>query len=162
MHTRPRLKHLLLLATLMSLAVAGSGCGTDDTPDPAGSEPSGSGPVESGTAAPDGSGPDQEPALRLLTPLDGDVVDVPFVLYVETVHELGTGDGGHQLYVWFNDEDADPLVLTSANASIDDEQIDIPEGDATLNVQLFTADQEPVGEVASAEITIYDDQEAES
>jgi hypothetical protein len=158
MSIRPRWKHSALAATLVGLAATISACGTDDTPEPA--EP---GPVERdatpGPVPPDTPPAGEETELRLLTPLDGDVVDVPFVLYVDTDVELGASeDGLHQLHVWFDDDDADPLILTSANASIDEDGIDIPEGDTRLNVRLYTAEREPVGDAASVEITIYDGQ----
>jgi hypothetical protein len=136
-HTVPRSRLLLILPAAAALALAG--CGGDD---------------DNGEAGSSGG-----PSVAIEEPADGDTLDVPFTLVVDSSEELGSTDEGlHHVHVYVDGNDDSYEVIESPAG--EDVEIDadspalegIEPGEHTLEVSLRNADHSAAG--AEDEVTI--------
>lgn len=133
------LQRLAAPAAVLLLAAAGCGGGGEDS---GGSSGSGNGTT-----------------VEIVQPADGDSVELPFTLVVESSEELGAPDTGlHHVHLYFDGDDSAYDVIESAAG----EEIEIgPDaasvqglepGEHVLNISLRNADHSPAG--AEAEVTV--------
>ena len=130
----------LLLIVPAAAALALAGCGAD---------------ADSGGGGGSGGGP----SVAIEEPADGDSLDVPFTLVVDSSEELGSTDSGlHHVHVYFDgNDDAYEVIESPAGEEV---QIDadspamegIEPGEHTLEVSLRNADHSAAG--AEDEVTV--------
>ena len=125
-----RSKLLLILPAAAALALAGCGGGDDSG----------------------GGGGSGGPSVAIEVPADGDTLEVPFTLVVDSSEELGSTDEGlHHVHVYFDGNDDAYEVIESPAG--EDVEIDsdspalegIEPGEHTLEVSLRNADHSAAG-----------------
>lgn len=128
---------LLILPAATALALAG--CGADD---------------DSG-----GGGSSGGPSVAIEEPADGDSLEVPFTLVVDSSEELGSTDSGlHHVHVFFDGNDDSYEVIESPAGEEVEIDADSPAmegiepGEHTLEVSLRNADHSAAG--AEDEVTV--------
>lgn len=89
--------------------------------------------------------------LEITTPADGDEVDVPFTVELDSSEELGpTDSGAHHVHVFFDDDDAEYLVVEGESVEV----ADLPEGEHVVNASLRNADHSPAGVETEVAVTV--------
>ncbi|WP_454858337.1 hypothetical protein [Promicromonospora soli] len=89
--------------------------------------------------------------LEITTPVDGDTVDVPFTVELDSSEELGpTDSGAHHVHVFFDGDDAEYLVVEGDSVEV----TDLPEGEHVVNASLRNADHSPVGVETEVAVTV--------
>lgn len=136
---------MLYLAAALALAL--TACGGAD-------EDGGSG----------GSGGGGGPSVEIMQPADGDSLQVPFSLVVESSEELGTTDEGlHHVHVYFDgNDDTYEVIETPAGEEIeigpDSPAMEgVEPGEHTLDVSLRHADHSAAGAEDSVDVMIGSD-----
>jgi hypothetical protein len=96
----------------------------------------GCGSADAGTSGGD------EMTLAIAAPGDGEQVDVPFVVELDSSVPLGpTESGEHHVHVFFDGDDSEYMVVESDSVEI----TDLPEGEHVINASLRNADHSPAG-----------------
>jgi hypothetical protein len=124
-------------AAALLLAAAGCGGGGDD----------------------DSGGSGGGPTVEIVQPADGDALELPFTLVVESSEELGAPESGaHHVHLYFDGDDSAYDVIESGSG----EEVEIgPDaasvqglepGEHVLNISLRNADHSPAG--AEDEVTV--------
>ena len=80
--------------------------------------------------------------LAIGSPGDGEQVNVPFTVELDSSVPLGPTDSGeHHVHVFFDGDDSNYLVVESDSVEI----TDLPEGEHVINASLRNADHSPAG-----------------
>lgn len=89
--------------------------------------------------------------LQITSPADGDTVEVPFTVELDSSEELGpTDSGAHHVHVFFDGDDTEYLVVEGESVEV----TDLPEGEHVVNASLRNADHSPAGVEAEATVTV--------
>lgn len=80
--------------------------------------------------------------LGIASPGDGEQIDVPFTVELDSSVPLGPTDSGeHHVHVFFDGDDSDYMVVESDSVEI----TDLPEGEHVINASLRNADHSAAG-----------------
>jgi hypothetical protein len=80
--------------------------------------------------------------LAIASPGDGEQVDVPFTVELDSSVPLGPTDSGeHHVHVFFDGNDSDYMIVESDSVEV----TDLPEGEHVVNASLRNADHSPAG-----------------
>lgn len=139
----------LALATLAAgLALAATGCASDDAGD---------------VAVPETDG---EFTVEILGPADGAEVGFPFTLELSVNTELGPPDSGlHHAHVFVDGDTGNFEIIDSETADISADSpvvAGVEAGERVVNVTLHTANHEPLGAEDEVTIQLTADGESES
>lgn len=97
------------------------------------------------------AGGDSGLSVTVVEPVSGAAVAVPFTVKVDSSVPLGpTESGKHHVHIWFDDNEADYLVVESDTVQI----TDTPAGQHTMHVSLRNANHSPAGAEATTPVTI--------
>jgi hypothetical protein len=90
-------------------------------------------------------------SLTVVAPVSGATVAVPFDVRLESSVPLGPEESGkHHVHIWFDDNEADYMVVESDSVRI----TDAPSGQHTMHVSLRNANHSPAGEEVTTQVTI--------
>jgi hypothetical protein len=99
----------------------------------------------------DAGGGGGDMTLEITSPADGDTVDVPFTVELDSSEELGpTDSGAHHVHVYFDDNDEDYLVVEGDSVEV----TDLPEGEHEVYASLRNADHSPAGVETEISVTV--------
>lgn len=89
--------------------------------------------------------------LEITSPADGDTVDVPFTVELDSSEELGPTDSGlHHVHVYFDGNEEEFMVVESESTEV----TDLPEGEHVVNASLRNADHSPAGVETEVTVTV--------
>lgn len=89
--------------------------------------------------------------LEITSPADGDTVEVPFTVELDSSEELGPTDtGAHHVHVFFDGDDQEYLVVEGESVEV----TDLPEGEHVVNASLRNADHSAAGVETEATVTV--------
>jgi hypothetical protein len=114
----------------------------------------------------DGGGSDGgsgNPTVTIETPSDGDTINAPFKVVVDSSEDLGPTDSGNDhVHLYFDDNDSAYAVIDSGNGEAFEVAADSPAldgidpGEHTLHVSLRNADHSAAGAEDEVTVTIGD------
>jgi hypothetical protein len=134
-------KHVALIASAFVVAAAALGCGNDDADDVT------TDPVSDG-----------EFTVEIVSPADGDTVDLPFTVEIDTNVELGPPESGlHHAHMFIDGAEGDFEIIdtTSWEVTADSPALaGVEAGERVLTVRLHTATHEPVGAEDGVSVTL--------
>lgn len=103
------------------------------------------------------------PTVTIQTPADGDTVDAPFKVIVDSSEDLGPTDSGNDhVHLYFDDNTDSYAVIDSGNGEAFEVTADSPAldgidpGEHTLHVSLRNADHSAAGAEDEVTVTIGD------
>ncbi|MDA1383805.1 MULTISPECIES: hypothetical protein [Glycomyces] len=110
-----------------------------------------------------GGGSGDGPTVTIETPSDGDTLDTPFKVVVDSSEDLGPTDSGNDhVHLYFDDNDSAYAVIDSGNGEAFEVAADSPAldgidpGEHTLHVSLRNADHSAAGAEDEVTVTIGD------
>jgi hypothetical protein len=110
-----------------------------------------------------GGGSGDGPTVTIQTPSDGDTLNAPFKVVVDSSEDLGPTDSGNDhVHLYFDDNDSAYAVIESGNGepfevAADSPALDgIDPGEHTLHVSLRNADHSAAGAEDEVTVTIGD------
>jgi hypothetical protein len=90
-------------------------------------------------------------ALEITSPADGDTVEVPFTVELDSSEELGpTDSGAHHVHVYFDGNEEEFMVVESESTEV----TDLPEGEHVVTASLRNADHSPAGVETEVTVTV--------
>ena len=100
-----------------------------------------------------GSDDDAGMTLAIASPSDGEQVDVPFTVELDSSVPLGPTDSGQQhVHVFFDGDDSEYMVVESDSVEI----TELPEGEHVVNASLRNADHSPAGVETQTTVVVGD------
>jgi hypothetical protein len=89
--------------------------------------------------------------LEITSPADGDTVEVPFTVELDSSEELGPTDSGlHHVHVYFDGNEEEFTVVESESAEV----TDLQEGEHVVTASLRNADHSPAGVETEVTVTV--------
>jgi hypothetical protein len=99
------------------------------------------------------AGGDGNLSISVVEPTSGAAVTVPFTVRLNSSVPLGpTESGKHHVHIWFDDNEAQYLIVESDTVQISN----APAGTHTMHVSLRNANHSPAGAEATTPVTIGD------
>jgi hypothetical protein len=89
--------------------------------------------------------------LEITSPADGDTVEVPFTVELDSSEELGPTDSGlHHVHVYFDGNEEEFTVVESESTEV----TDLQEGEHVVTASLRNADHSPAGVETEVTVTV--------
>lgn len=116
-----------------------------------------------GASGDDAGGAGNELSVAINEPADGDSIEMPFMLRLDSGVELGPPESGkHHVHLYFDGDDSKYEVIESAEVEVTDASPAVEglgSGEHELNVSLRNADHSPAGFETKVMVQVGGEQE---
>lgn len=111
----------------------------------------GCGGAETGGGGDGGDAGAGDMTLEITSPTDGDTVELPFAVELDSSEELGPTDSGlHHVHVYFDGNEEEFTVVESESTEV----TDLQEGEHVVTASLRNADHSPAGVETEVTVTV--------